>query len=549
VEAEDFARGNVLKDRDNFGKGIGVLVNAGQYPNQTEYEVDAPEAGPYQLDLRYASGDSRPIHIQINGVGVSSNAAGQVTGGFYPDHQKWFAEGVFALRAGKNTIRFERASYFPHIDKFLLVYRKGQPLTRTLDQIAVDAGLIPELLTQAAEQVKAAGNGAKPELNFETPDDADTIYPEPTRSEIARLKDEIQQQEKARPMLPRAMAVSDGTPVNVRVHLRGSYLTLGQECPRRFPLVLAGNHQMQIDSGHSGRLELAQWMTRPDHPLTARVFVNRIWRWHFGEGIVGSTDNFGSLGEKPVNQPLLDWLAVTFARDGWSLKRLHRRILLSRTYQMSSRYDAKAEQVDPENHLHWRNSRHRLEAESVRDAILAVSGGLDRTQGGTLLKFKDREYVTSTANADPVNYNSNRRSVYLPVIRSALYDVYTAFDFGDPTVMNGDRPTTTVAPQALFMMNSQLVLEQTKAMATALLAHKELDATARIQLAYETCYGRPASSAEAQRAWQFVRQLTQTYAAQEPNGSNGPNGTMAQERAWQSLCKALIAANEFIYIE
>ena len=308
-------------------------------------------------------------------------------------------------------------------------------------------------------------------------------------------------------------------------------------------MVLAGTQQAPIDSRHSGRLELAQWLTRGDHPLTARVFVNRVWRWHFGQGIVGSTDNFGLLGDRPVNQPLLDWLALTFVKDGWSLKKLHRRILLSQTYQMSSQYDAKSAQFDPENRLHWRNNRKRLEAEAVRDSILAVSGQMDRTLGGTLLNFKSRQYVTSTANSDPVNYRSNRRSVYLPVIRSALYDVYTAFDFGDPTVLNGDRPTTTVAPQALFMMNSQLVLEQTKAMADSLLSHQDLDDAGRIRLAYETCYGRPAKDTEVQRAREFVQKLEQSYSSKESSA------TAAKSRAWQSLCKALIAANEFIYIE
>ena len=543
VEAEDFARGNVLKDRENYGKGIGVLVNAGQYPNQTEYEIDVPEAGPYQLDLRYASGDPRPITLQINGAVVSSNAAGKVTGGFFPNNQQWFAEGVFALKAGKNVIRFERASYFPHIDKFLLLSRKGQPIPRTLEQIAAENGLNPVFLKQAVDQVKQTKAGAKPELALELPDDADPLFPEAVRSEIKRLQAEIEQQQAARPKLPRAMAVSDGTPVNVKVHLRGSYLTLGQECPRQFPVALAGDHQTPIDSHRSGRLEMAQWLTRPNHPLTARVFVNRVWRWHFGEGIVGSTDNFGLLGERPVDQPLLDWLATTFVEDGWSLKKLHRRMMLSKSYQMSSRYDAHAAQVDPENRLHWRNSRRRLEAEAVRDAVLAVSGQLDTKMGGTLLTLQERQYVTSTANSDPVDYRSNRRSLYLPVVRSALYDVFTAFDFGDPTVMNGDRPTTTVAPQALFMMNSALVLEHTKAMAASLLAHTELDDSGRIQLAYETCYGRPASPAELQRAQEFLKRLQPLYAAQQPNGMT------AQQRSWQSLCKALIASNEFIYVE
>jgi hypothetical protein len=217
--------------------------------------------------------------------------------------------------------------------------------------------------------------------------------------------------------------------------------------------------------------------------------------------------------------------------------------MLSQTYQMSGRYDAKAALIDPENRLHWRFARRRLEAEAIRDSILAVSGQLDRTQGGTLLNFKDREYVTSTANADPVNYRSLRRALYLPVVRSALYEVYTAFDFGDPTVMNGDRASTTVAPQSLFMMNSPLVLEQTKAMATNLLAQKERDDEGRVRYAYELCYGRPPKAAEIGLFREALARLDVAYTPLEPKPE------ARRLRVWQSLCKALIAASEFIYID
>jgi hypothetical protein len=296
-----------------------------------------------------------------------------------------------------------------------------------------------------------------------------------------------------------------------------------------------------IPAGQSGRLELAEWLTRPEHPLTSRVFVNRVWRWLFGTGIVKSVDNFGTLGEQPSNPALLDWLATSFVKDdGWSLKRLLRRIMLSATYQMSAQYDNKAAAADPENRLHWRHSPRRLDAEAIRDSMLSVSGLLDRKMGGTLLNFKDREYVTSTANADPVNYRSARRSVYLPVVRSALYDVYTAFDFGDPTVMNGDRPVTTVAPQALFMMNSPLVLEASKALAQSVL--KDADDSARIIKVYESCLSRPPTSKETARATRYLKQLDIVYAADTPD-------PMARAtKIWQSLCKSVLASSEFIFV-
>jgi hypothetical protein len=527
--------------------------------------VTVPTAGAYQLDLRYAAGDARPVQVLVNGTLLASSAAGRVTGGFFPDQQQWHAEGVFRLQAGKNVVRLERASYFPHIDKLLLAPFSGKSYPRTPEQTAAETGLVPELLAQAVEQVK----GGATAVSFTLPAQPEHLLPALVQVELKRLDDEVAALEKTKPLAPRAMAVSEGTPATMKVHLRGDYLTLGRECPRGVPAIRAGEHPAAIPADRSGRLELAQWMTRPEHPLTSRVFVNRVWRWHFGRGIVPSTDNFGKLGELPTNQPLLDWLARTFSSaegsgEGgeskaaalspptsprstvarpWSLKGLHRLIMLSNTYQMSGRYDAKAAAVDPENRLQWRHERQRLEAEAIRDGLLAVSGQLDRTAGGSLLKFTDREYVTSTANADPVTYVSLRRAVYLPVIRSALYDVFTAFDFGDPSVLNGDRPTTTVAPQALFMMNSPLVLEATKAMATRLLAAPEPSDTARIARAYEQCYGRTATPAETRRALAFLEQLQQVYAAKEPD--------MAQRRlrAWQSLCKALVSANEFVYVD
>jgi hypothetical protein len=543
IEAEDFASGNVLKDTSGFGRGIGVLVNAGQYPNRTEYVFDLPETGTYQLDLRYASGDPRPIRIYVNDRLVLSNAAAHTTGGFNPQNQKWFAEGVFRFTSGRNTLRLERDSYFPHIDKLLLTFRPGGIETQSLEQIAVDNTLVPEFLRQAVKQLDSRGNLQNGTPLFTLPDKPESLLSADLRGQVSRLDDEIAALVKSRPRLPRAMAVTEGKPAEMKVHLRGDYLNLGEVCGRGFPKVVKVANTPSIPPDRSGRLELAQWLTDPGHPLTARVFVNRVWRWHFGKGIVPTTDNFGLLGERPTNQPLLDWLARTFVADGWDLKRLHKRIMLSSTYQMSSRFDRAAYAKDPGNTLQWRFDRRRLEAEAIRDAILSVSGKLDRTMGGSLLTFQDRQYVTSTANSDPVKYNSNRRSLYLPVIRSALYDVYTAFDFGDPTVMNGDRPSTTVAPQALFMMNSSLVLENSMAMADRLLSKQGISDAERYRTAFEECFGRLPSAAEASRFHTAAVRLESAYAGAEPDPEK------RRRKVWQSICKTLLAANEFIYID
>jgi hypothetical protein len=270
--------------------------------------------------------------------------------------------------------------------------------------------------------------------------------------------------------------------------------------------------------------------------------VNRIWRWHFGTGLVRTPDNFGTMGQPPVNQPLLDWLAMRFVESGWSIDAVHRLILLSATYQMSSAFNEGAAQVDPENTLYWRMPPRRLEAEAIRDAILAVSGTLDTTMGGSILKTGNHEYVTNTGNRNYDGYDSNQRSLYLPVVRSALYEMFEVFDFAEPSTLSGDRATTTVAPQSLFMMNSDVVTENARHMAAGLLAEEHLDDAGRVRQVYQRALARPATQPEVDRAVEFVSRFEQALAHREVKA---PEGRL---RAWQSFCRAIIASSEFIYV-
>ena len=283
---------------------------------------------------------------------------------------------------------------------------------------------------------------------FALPQKADALYEPEVRERVTTERQQLKSLQDSLPVLPTAMAVSDSTPENIPIHIRGSHQTLGDVVPRQFPQIMAGEEQSPLGDASSGRLELAQWLTSPDHPLTSRVMVNRIWQWHFGDGLVRTPDNFGKLGERPTHPELLDWLAVQFVDEGWSIKAMHRLIMLSSTYQMSTTYNAVAADQDPENRLLWRRSRKRLDAESIRDSLLYVAGNLDLSMGGTLLPTENRKYVTSTANVNPIVYDTQRRSMYLPIVRSALYEVFQAFDFADPAVSSGERMSTTVAPQA-----------------------------------------------------------------------------------------------------
>ncbi|MDB5340683.1 MAG: hypothetical protein JWN70_6302, partial [Planctomycetaceae bacterium] len=408
--------------------------------------------------------------------------------------------------------------------------QQADPTKQSLKELA-DAGL--EAFRSFASDSKGI---------FAVPPDSEASFPAEAVAALKLSRDQLKDLELKLPKFTEVMAVSDQTAENLKIHLRGSHLTLGRETPRQFLRVIAGDQQTPLGKDRSGRLELANWLASPEHPLTARVIVNRVWQWHFGEGIVRSPDNFGRLGERPSHPQLLDWLAKRCTESGWSLKKLHRLIILSATYQMSTTYNEAAAQQDPENRLLWRMNRQRLEVEEIRDALLAVGGSLDDTMGGTHLQTGNRAYVTSTANVNPVVYQHNRRSIYLPVIRSALYELFQAFDFADPSVLNGRRDQTTVAPQALFMMNSALVLEQSQRLATALLARTDLDMPGRINVLYVKAYGRPPIPVEVQRDAAYLERFRAAAAGKVPEGE-------VELRAWRSLCRAILAANEFMYVE
>jgi len=378
---------------------------------------------------------------------------------------------------------------------------------------------------------------------FRAPEDSRKYFPQSAEAQLAVIEKARKELEDSKPDFPRAMGVMEGPkPSDLAINLRGSHWTLGPVVPRGFLHAITVANPPAIPDSQSGRLQFAEWLTQPDHPLTSRVMANRLWRWHFGRGIVPSTDNFGRLGERPTNQPLLDWLAVKFVEKHWSMKEMHRLILLSNTYQMSTKFDARAAEVDPENTLLWRANRQRLEAEPIRDAVMAVSGDLDLSMGGSLLTYKDRQYASDTEKRGGMDYDRNRRAVYIPVVRSSMYEVFQAFDMPDPATSSGDRAATVIAPQALFMMNGTVVLKHTRSMADQLLKRTDLDDAGRIRDAYERALARPPSPKEIDGALSFIAQVDRAVA--------GRKADPAERRAfaWQSFCKALLSSNEFIYL-
>lgn len=405
------------------------------------------------------------------------------------------------------------------------------------EQVTQKKAAIQKLVETADAAAKAAvPAGEKP------PEKLETLYKEETKAELKRLRDELAAFEKTPPEVPSAMGVTEDQVIDVAIHIRGNPLKLGDVVKRNVPKVLAKDVNHHFPGDHSGRLELANSLIEKRHPLTSRVIVNRVWRWHFGKGLVRTIDNFGLLGDAPTHPELLDWLAHRFMEQGWSFKKLHRLIMLSSTYQLGSRVDPAIVERDPENMHFARANLRRLEAEEVRDAMLAVTGKLDRTLGGSLLTVKNRDYFFDHTSKDLTNYTSQRRSIYLPVVRNNVYDIFQLLDYPDAAVPTGDRNSTTVAPQALLMMNSEFVGQASTELATRLLQLTAGDDAARLRTGYLLAYGREATEKELAESTVFLAELEKAFQASEPDVAR------RRIRTWETLCQTILAANEFIYL-
>ena len=338
---------------------------------------------------------------------------------------------------------------------------------------------------------------------------------------------------------PYAMGVAEHKSVrDCPINIRGDAARTGEMVPRGFLQVIHVDDTPTIPSDQSGRLELAEWLTRNEHPLTARVMVNRVWHHLFGTGIVRTVDNFGATGETPSHPELLDYLATRFMQDGWSVKQLIREIVLSRTYQLDSRFDEKNYEVDPDNRLVWRMNQRRLEVELIRDALLFVSGelNLQSPTGSVVQDFAIGE-IGRRGNAQQMGAFSHR-SVYLPIVRSRVPAFMTTFDFPEPSEVKGRRDVTTVPTQALFMMNSPVVYRHARSAANRLIEKTSNDRE-RVQLAYRSTIGRAASNKQVDRTLDYVRESIAS--------AKFPRAPAAELGAWTDVYHALLASAEFRY--
>ncbi len=410
----------------------------------------------------------------------------------------------------------ELASLYAH------VLRKVEHLWQDAAHRATLDGRVPTTLPEPAlEAIRQVfyGPDSPPNVVMLAYGDLGLLPDRASQAKLQQLRNAVQNWLTGGPGAPpRVLCVEEAAvPFDAHVFIRGNPQNLGQAAPRQFLAVVAGLNRRPFQHG-SGRLELAQAIAARSNPLTARAIVNRIWMHHFGTPLVATPSDFGTRSEPPSHPELLDHLATRFMDDNWSIKSLHRTIMLSSTYQQTSDDRPEARAVDPENGLYWRMNRRRVDFEAMRDALLTVSGRLDRTIGGPPIKS------LTAAGAD-------RRTLYGFIDRLNLPGVYRTFDFPDPTTTSPRRDTTTVAPQALFLMNHPFVVGAARGM----LARPEI-AVARsiddkVEQLYRTIYGRLPGNDE--RAW-----ARQFLAASTP----------ALDR-WPSFAQALLMANEFLFVD
>jgi hypothetical protein len=465
-----------------IGDGYLHDQNAGKGEKTLTFQPELPGAGMYEVWLAYDAGTSRATSVPV----TVFSADGEKT--LHIDMTK--APPIDGRYVCLGEYRVEKNG-----QAYVIVSNEGTKGHVTVDAVA----FIPADAPRARREAVAGKGDAVRALE----------------SELKRL----QESGLKRPMV--MTVVEEAKIEDAKVHVRGSVHTLGPTVSRGFLTVCSTGSSPRLPANQSGRNELAGWIASKGNPLTARVFVNRAWHHLFGAGLVRTADNFGTTGERPSHPELLDHLATKFVADGWSVKRLVRSMVLSRTYRQAGRNPA-AEAVDPENRWLGRMSRRRLEAECIRDAMLAVSGEMSAERGGPT-------YQATLAADYGYKANDRRRSVYLPMFRNALPEALAVFDVADPSLVTGVRATSTVAPQALYLLNHPFPAERAKAAATRLLSENLPDDAARIRRAYRLTLGREPTAGERAVAERFL-------------SKGGPDG-------WAAVFHALLASAGFRYLD
>jgi len=469
----------------------------------------------------------------------------------------------YGLGADPLSTRNKRDGVFSDVNKVRLVETAEERKQRE-NKLQIYEQEIAALQKVLAPLKESAGL-LKDQQSKKQEEDEDKEKRKELEAKINSLELRIGMLEFNKPLPPFAYAVQDEEkPEDCRIAIRGNAHQWGREVPRSFVQVASFGERPSSWKG-SGRLELAKWVTDDRQPLTPRVYVNRVWQLLFGAGIVRSSDNFGIRGDLPSHPELLDYLAGEFIRQGWSTKKLVRRLVLTQAYRRSASPDPAAQEIDPDNRLLWRMNARRLEAETIRDGILAITGKLDLTAGGVTLPTHSLE----TFSPDLTSFNPSRviktarlpenlryrRTVYLPMFRTKQMqelDILNYFDFADPTQVTASRRATVVPTQSLFLLNSPWMVEQAEALATQLVQDDPWSDPQRVSKLILLIFNRPPAEAEVTRGLEFVhdferRVIAEQTARKAEGGKAGSVTGPPRRMAWAAFIQMLLASNEFLY--
>jgi hypothetical protein len=488
-----------LHDRDE-GKGAKTVT----------FTPTLPRSGRYEVRLAYTPHANRASNVPITIL----HADGEKTLTIDQRQAPPVAERFVSL----GQFQFEKDG-----QGYVLISNEG-----TKGVVVVDAlQLIPvEQLAGSADAVAASSAAGPRELND-------------VASRVRQIEAERRLLAASRSRRAQTMSVAEAEDIgDTEIRIRGNVRSLGPKVPRGFLQVAMHGPAPEFSGRESGRAQLADWIASPAHPLTARVITNRAWAWLMGAGLVRTVDNFGTTGELPSHPALLDYLARRFVADGWSMKKLVRSIVLSRTYQLATTTSSESRAKDPDNRFLARANRRRLDAEQIRDAILFTSGELKLEIGGPNIGTGPDGAANLPVNAEyGYVFKDTRRSVYTPAFRNQRLELFEVFDFADINAPIGQRNVSTVAPQALYLMNHPFVIEQAKHAATRALASADGSDDARVTAAYRMTLGRPPSARERELALQF---FATDVAAGTTNASRLDQ--------WAQFYQALFACVDFRYL-
>ncbi len=465
------------------GEGYLSDDNAEKGKRTVTFTPVIPQTGRYEVRLAYNAAESRSTNTPITILHADGESAVVLN-----QRERPSVDGRFG---SLGTFRFEKDGA-----GYVLVSTEGTTgyvIVDALQLIPIEprADLLPAVLAGTAGVAKSAVTKTMAEL----------VDPAARKNaaELKRLEAELKKLTTAGPKRELAMSVREaaGEIGDTEIRIRGVARNLGAKVPRGFLQVATPGEMPQFSATESGRRELADWIASAENPLTARVITNRTWAWLLGAGLVRTVDNFGTTGERPSHPALLDHLARQFVADGWSIKKLVRAIVLSRTYRLAAGATPDAARLDPDNRLFSHANRRRLEAEEIRDAILAASGRLDLTVGGPNIS-------AATTSEYGYVFADTRRSLYTPAFRNRRLELFEVFDFADINASVGQRAASVVAPQALFLMNHPWMTEQAKLAAQRTLASADRTDSARVEEAYRVALGRAPTARERTLALDFV---------------------------------------------